>query len=589
MSLTALAAAHGTFGTATPADSDKVTTQATVKYDTAVLADKPLSYWPLDETSGPVRDVTGHTAASSVTSATLGVPGAAGTAASFNGTSQYVQVPYTSAMRLPASFSAEVWAKLASRPQTTGWPTIFSRGDTTPGHFGGAMWVSSDSSHTVHFKRNGVDVGTSAGLTSTGYSHLAFTWNDTAKRWSWYVNGSLNTSGIVAALSGSDTESAPLAIGAMLNSAGAGPVNLGGLVVDGLALYGTVLTAAQVSTHRAAALSTPPTPNPTPAPNPTPKPTTPGRYVGGVALGALQAWNPRRAADFAAIGAAHATWVRSDLGWEYLEPIKGDWRFDQYDKVVADAKANGMRYLAILHTVPSWANNNAGDYGPPTDLSLLTNYCYRTAKHYIPLGVTEYEIGNEINLPHPGWTPNGTTYAKKYLLPCVSGLRKAAAELNATPTIVFGSLAPTDWTGGANQATFLTDAYNNGAKGMFDAIGWHPYTGSDAPAESVHMNGDPGQLNTIMAAHGDGAKKVWATEYGAPTGGPNSVSESAQAAMVASSLSVWYSKPYAGPLFWYSGRDTGTSTSDREEHFGFLRFDGSKKPAYAAMSAVLTR
>jgi hypothetical protein len=52
---------------------------------------------------------------------------------------------------------------------------------------------------------------------------------------------------------------------------------------------------------------------------------------------------------------------------------------------------------------------------------------------------------------------------------------------------------------------------------------------------------------------------------------------------------VWYSKPYAGPLFWYSGRDTGTSTSDREEHFGFLRFDGSKKPAYAAMSAVLTR
>jgi hypothetical protein len=150
-------------------------------------------------------------------------------------------------------------------------------------------------------------------------------------------------------------------------------------------------------------------------------------------------------------------------------------------------------------------------------------------------------------------------------------------------------MAPTDWTGGTNQATFLTDAYDNGAKGLFDAVGWHPYTGSDTPAESVHMNGDAAKLNSIMAAHGDGAKKIWGTEFGAPTGGPNSVSEQAQAATVPTSLAVWYAKSYAGPLFWYSGRDTGTSTDDREQHFGVLRYDGTAKPAYTTLKSMLTR
>ncbi len=597
LSVTTLATAHGAFATTGAAASKshpKAASAAATTYDSAVLADKPTFYWPLNETSGAVRDLTGHAAASTVTSANLGVAGAAGTAASFDGVSQRVQVPYTSTMRLPASFSAEVWAKLPSGAQTDGWPNIFSRGNVGSGHFGAAMWVSSDSTHAVHFKRNGIDVGTTKGLTTTGYRQLAFTWDNNTKRWTWYVDGAVDTTGVLSGLSGSDTETAPLMIGAMLNSASGSPVNYGKLMIDGLSLYGNVLTASQVAAHRAAALAdAAPAPAPsTPAPAPTtpaPAPTTPNGYVGGIALGAGQPWNTRRAADFKAMGDAHATWVRSDLGWEYLEPTKGGWRFDQYDPVVADAKANGMRYLAILHTVPGWANNNAGDYGPPADLSLLTNYCYQTAKHYIPLGVTDYEIGNEINLPHPGWNPTGAVYAKQYLIPCVSGVRKAATELSAKTNILFGSMAPTDWTGGTNQATFLTDAYSGGAQGQFDAMAWHPYTGSDAPSVSPHMNGDVAQLNSIMASHGDGAKKIWATEYGAPTGGPNSVTEAAQSTMVTNSLSVWYGKSYAGPMFWYSGRDTGTSTSDREQHFGVLRYDGTAKSAYATLKGLLAR
>jgi hypothetical protein len=582
LTVATLASSHGAFAGQASATGTGSIQAVNATYDAAVLADNPLFYWPLDETSGAVRDRAGHAAASTTTTARLGVPGAAGTAASFDGTSQRIQIPYTSTMRLSGSFSAEVWAKLPSSPQTTGWPTIFGRGEVGTGRFGYAMWVSSDTTHGIRFKRNGIDVGTKAGLTTTGYRHLVFTWDSGAKRWSWYVDGVLDNTGVHSGLSGVDNETGPMVLGAMLASGAA--VNHGRLLLDGLALYGRALTGTQIAAHRAAATTTSPTPTPTPVP------TIPAGKVGGVAVGALQPWNPRRAADYKALGAANATWVRSDLGWMYLEPVKGSWRFDQFDPVVADAKANGMRYLAILHTVPNWANGGAGDYGMPSDVSLVTNYCYQTARHYIPMGVTEYEIGNEINLPHPGWqNPSGAVYTQKFLAPCVSGLRRAATELNARPTIIFGSLAPTEWTGGTNQATFLTDAYNNGAQGLFDAMAWHPYTGADAPSVSVHMNADSAQLNSIMAARGDGAKKIWATEYGVPTGGPNSVSEQAQVTTLNGSFDVWYAKPFAGPLFWYSGRDSGTSTTDREQHFGVLRYDGSAKPAYAALAGQLTR
>ncbi|WP_127501890.1 beta-galactosidase [Actinoplanes solisilvae] len=583
-----------------------------VTYDSAVLADRPLGYWPLNESSGQVRDLTGNFAASTVSIGKLGGEGAVGTGASFDGVRQQIRVPYKSTMRLPTSFSMEVWAKLPENPQTTGWPTIFSRGATTAGRFGSAMWVSSDAAHTVHFKRNGLDLGTTRGLSSSSYRQLVFTFDGTTRRWSWFVDGTLDNTGAAAGLAGTDTETAPLAIGTMLNSATASPVQYGRLKLDNISIYPTALSASRVAAHFAAArpsstpasttpASTPVSTNPTTAPTTTPTSPAPvtstptggtgtNRYVAGVALGFGAPWSSRRAADFQAMRAANATWIRADLGWQYLEPVQGDWRWTNFDAVIADANASGLRYLAILHTVPGWANNNVGDYGPARDTSLLTNYCYRTAKRYIPMGVTDYEIGNEVNLPHPGlMTPDGASYARDTLVPCVAGVRKAAAELGTKASVVFGALAPTEWTGGADAFQFLTDAYANGAKGLVDALGWHPYTGSFTPAASEHMNADSARLNSIMVANGDGAKKIWATEYGQPSGGPYSVTEERQAADLSEALDVWYAKPFAGPMFYYNGRDTGTAPDDREQHFGLLRNDGSEKPAYGMLKSRLTR
>ena len=80
-----------------------------------MLADHPISYWRLDETSGTTATDFQHANTGAyVGSPTLGQPGALSgdpdTAVAFNGTSQYVSVPYSASLN-PATFSVEVWAK----------------------------------------------------------------------------------------------------------------------------------------------------------------------------------------------------------------------------------------------------------------------------------------------------------------------------------------------------------------------------------------------------------------------------------------------------------------------------------------------
>lgn len=312
------------------------------------------------------------------------------------------------------------------------------------------------------------------------------------------------------------------------------------------------------------------------------------RHVGGVALGGAELSNPRRPADYAALRAMNATWVRSDVDWQAVEEEPGQWDFSRYDPVIADATAAGLRHLIILHTVPAWANGGAGSYAAPDDLSLVGDYCRRTAAHFIAAGVVDYEIGNEVNLPHPGQnSPTGTSYVRELLAPCATGVRQAAAEAHAKVNILLGSLVPA--AGRADPLTFLSEVYAVGGRPHFDNVSLHPYTRPLPPTASDHLTGLAQRLHDVMAAHGDDAKQIWATEFGYATAGPGSVGERQQAAHVDPAVDLWYSNHFAGPLFWYSGRDTGTDPNDAEQHFGLLRHDGTPKPAYAALAARFTR
>ncbi len=303
----------------------------------------------------------------------------------------------------------------------------------------------------------------------------------------------------------------------------------------------------------------------------------------GIAAGGNEPWSTTRVSDYRAMKAAGADRIRMDMSWDYVQPTSGAFDWHLVDPTVTDATNAGLKYLGILHRTPGWANGNGGDYKPPTNLSLYQNYCYQTVKRYLPRGVNEYEIGNEMNSDHPGWTQTGAFYVTKLLTPCSAGVKQAATELGMPVTIIMGALVPPA-SGVTDPVTFLTDVYNNGGASKFDVLAFHPYTTD--PLTSPNMNSVPDQLNSVTVAKTGASRKIWATEYGAPTAGAISVSESRQAQLVTEAYRTWFSHSYAGPMLWYSHRDRGTS-SDREDHFGLLRASGSQKPAYTTYRNVV--
>src|SRR5207237_10565544 len=118
-----------------------------------------------------------------------------------------------------------------------------------------------------------------------------------------------------------------------------------------------------------------------------------------------------------------------------------------------------------------------------------------------------------------------------------------------------------------NPLTFLEKMYANGAAGSMDAVAWHPYNYPYGLAYAgwsawSQMSATTPSARSIMTANGDGAKQIWATELGEPTGSTaSSVTESAQAQYVTSAFTKLKSWSWAGPAFFYSARHAGTDMS----------------------------
>jgi hypothetical protein len=301
----------------------------------------------------------------------------------------------------------------------------------------------------------------------------------------------------------------------------------------------------------------------------------------------------------AAMQATGATWVRFDLSWNTVQPNDAssyDW--ETYDRIVAAINAHHLHGLAILDFTPSWARSAAcanSKMCPPKDPAQFAVFAAAATKRYQSKSLRDWEIWNEPNIAfryHPATNPASYTAILK-------AAYMAIKRTDPRAFVVAGGTAPSESNAtNLTPADFLTALYANGAKGYFDAVAVHPYTYPDSPADNLPLSawGQMTTMHNIMAANGDGGKKIWITEYGAPTGGPGSVAlsgfstaeggadhvtEALQARIVSDSISIESQVSWIGPFFWYSYIDAGTSPSTVENFFGLLRADGSRKPAYA--------
>ena len=300
----------------------------------------------------------------------------------------------------------------------------------------------------------------------------------------------------------------------------------------------------------------------------------------------LKRSNAQLAATYDSASELGATWSRMVAYWPDIEPSPGKFDWSNTDRLVNGAKARGFRVDIILLGAPTWAGGN-GLPGTPPNAAAFGNFAAAAARH---LGnrVDAYEIWNEPNLVNMFTPVDPARYA--------SLLRAAYPRIKAidpSSTVLSGGLASTTALNLGAYTTppveFLRQMYAAGARGFVDAVADHPYTFPFTADRDPNARwAQTAQMYDIMRANGDGGKKIWITEFGAPTGtGNGAVSDAAQGAILTSALREGASRPYIGPMFLHCIQDPGSNPSNVEDNFGVTRINNSKKPAFWAVKSQI--
>lgn len=333
-----------------------------------------------------------------------------------------------------------------------------------------------------------------------------------------------------------------------------------------------------------------------------------GMSVANILPGLSEQELNRRLDDMVSLG---VTWIRLDFNWSVLQPKadkEPDW--STIDKVVIAAKARNLNLLPILVYTPTWARQSdcAGSYRcPPRNADEYATFAQKAVTRYAPLGIKHWEMWNEPNM-QGSWLHDAEPYEYTVIL---KRAYVAIKEADPNAQVITAGLGPIETKNGNMQMLeYLEQMYQSGAQGYFDAVAIHPYSYPVPPTYDQswnawqQMNDTAKSVRSIMTEYGDGDKKIWITEYGAPTGGPGTsaddeedwrsyrpthVTEEYQKEILLDAISAYEDIDWAGPLFWYSYKDIGTSSDTIENFFGIIRFDGSHKPAYDALKKELGR
>jgi hypothetical protein len=218
-------------------------------YEAVILADTPYGYWALDEAAGTIaNDLSGGpNPGTYVASPTLGVTGplqvVGDTAVAFNGTTQYVTIPggAGTGLQVGDQFSIEAWVRY---PVSGGLRAIVSLG--TNGPYLRINGTTSGPSDRMELVKSNVAlvIGSTIGFpVDTNYHHVVVT-----------KNGALSHLYIDAVdVSGTITNQTMASVSTPIYIGSDNLVEFYNNDIGEVALYGVVLTAAQVLAHYNAA------------------------------------------------------------------------------------------------------------------------------------------------------------------------------------------------------------------------------------------------------------------------------------------------------------------------------------------------
>jgi hypothetical protein len=216
---------------------------AATGYVATILSDNPVAYWRLDEASGTVAaDLSGHAKSATYTNTTLGVAGALlndpDHAARFDGNTSYVAGPnFAFAGLVP--FSIEAWANIA--PSNQNYQTILGNELASGVREGYSIFITP--ANLLSFERivsNTHNVATGPLFASTQFHHVVGTYDGSTLLL--YLDGA-------EVASASDTRSMAGSPDPFCTSSLQGLGEFFDGVIDEVAIYDHVLSAARVAAH----------------------------------------------------------------------------------------------------------------------------------------------------------------------------------------------------------------------------------------------------------------------------------------------------------------------------------------------------
>lgn len=273
---------------------------------------------------------------------------------------------------------------------------------------------------------------------------------------------------------------------------------------------------------------------------------------------------------------AGVAFVRMDFLWQDIEPRRGSFDFDRYDKIVDTLRARGIQILGLLEYNPDWRGT---DWNAAPDREAYALYVRAVVAHFKDR-VKYWEIWNEPDSSFY-WQPQDSMKSYTALLKTAY---PAVKEADPTAVVVLGGLAQ-------QHSINLKRIYANGGGDSFDVVNIHPFVDPKLPNAIAMVNGVYKGVYKVMQANNDAAKPIWFTELGAPGNddagakgwwlGKNPT-EAEQAAWVTKIYTECPKWPGVQKVFWAFFRDTPDHFKNGVDHFGLIHENFSKKPAFDA-------
>lgn len=304
--------------------------------------------------------------------------------------------------------------------------------------------------------------------------------------------------------------------------------------------------------------------------------------------------------------AAGADTVRIDLSWSTLE-FEGKGRrsadyIAKVDRFFEQARSRDLRVIATFWSTPCWASTAPAE----RKQGCRGRWWERGVQRYPPQRASDYadaatwvarrwgdhmdalEIWNEPNLPAFMRSPQPARAYAAIVKSAYPQIKDAAPGL----PVLAGAMSLSD-------GMFLTALYDEGIKGNYDGLSYHPYGDGRDPSRL----GPPSErrysfrrgtrwLRDIQAAHGDSATPLWQTEVGFTTctaaANRPCVTESQQSDYVAEVFRIVRDEmPFVRAVIVYNLRNKGTDPADVESQFGLLERDFRPKLGYRGLERAL--